>query len=137
MSAMSKERSVQQLVLPQLLYTHSVPTQPRYKYFSMAIFSSNCWESPNSVITKGTEMGPSTGGIHLPKGHSKCRSASLLSLMLLGVSRVPAGRPHCLLCRHLGNCPQPGKGGALLCCLPLRCSGTLKLLFLLLQRLIC
>lgn len=48
--------------------------QPRNKYFSMTIFSSNYSESPNSIITKGTEMGLSMGEIHYPNRHFNHRS---------------------------------------------------------------
>ena len=94
--------------------------QPRNKYFSMTIFSSNYSESPNSIITKGTEMGLSMGEIHyqigiLITGHLKF--ASLPSILLLVRSRAPAVTLS--TCRHQGSCPQPNTENALLHLLPL------------------
>lgn len=53
--------------------------QPRNKYFSMTIFSSNCSPTvssncPNSIIIKGTGMGLSMGEIHHPNRHFNHRS---------------------------------------------------------------
>ena len=73
-------------------HTHSYMKSPRMplaqprnkyfffnKYFSMTIFSSNCSpivssNCPNSIITKGTEMGLSVGEIHYPNRQFNHRS---------------------------------------------------------------
>lgn len=77
--------------------------------------SSNC---PNSIITKGTEMGPIRGEIHHPNRQFNHRSnlkfASLPSVLLLVRSRARAGgalsapqAPGHLTTAQHGKCPAP------------------------------